>query len=216
MTEELREQNMKTVLDCRGLACPQPVLRAKELLDSLAQGSLEVLVDNEAAQSNLIRFGKSLGCAVEVRTAGETRHITISKGPQGDAARADAQAPAPDAYRCDQPGTGLIIVIPADTMGRGDDVLGGLLMRAYIKTIKSLRPLPGKIFFYNTGVRITATDSDLIAPLSELAGLGVEIYSCGTCLDFLHFKETLLVGQVTNMFEIMEAMAQAGKVVSPY
>ena len=202
---------MNTVLDCRGLACPQPVLRAKELLDSLTQGSVEVLVDNEAAQSNLIRFGKSLGCAVEIHASGETRHITISKEGQ-----AKVPVPPPDEYRCDLAGTGLIIVVPADTMGRGNDALGGVLMRAYIKTIKSLTPLPGKIFFYNTGVRITATDSDLIAPLSELAGLGVEIYSCGTCLDFLHLKETLLVGQVTNMFEIMEAMAQAGKVVSPY
>ena len=203
---------MNTVLDCRGLACPQPVLRAKELLDTMAQGSVEVLVDNEAAQSNLARFGKSQGCAVEIRAAGDTRHITLSKGLHGDGAK----AAAPEDYRCDLPGAGLVMVIPADTMGRGDDALGGVLMRAYVKTIKSLSPLPAKIFFYNTGVKITATESDLIAPLRELAGQGVEIYSCGTCLDFLNLKDTLLVGQTTNMFEIMEAMAQSSKVVSPY
>ena len=89
-------------------------------------------------------------------------------------------------------------------------------MRAYVKTIKNLSPLPGKIFFYNTGVKITATESDLIAPLRELAAQGVEIYSCGTCLDFLNLKDALLVGQATNMFEIMDAMAQASKVLSPY
>ncbi|MDG4475559.1 sulfurtransferase-like selenium metabolism protein YedF [Thiovibrio frasassiensis] len=204
---------MNTVLDCRGLACPQPVIRAKELLDSLSQGSVEVLVDNEAAQSNLERFGKSMGCAVAVRSSGETRHITISKGTDEGAAK----TPAPEEeYRCDLPGNALIYVIPAETMGRGDDALGNILMRAYIKTIKSLSPLPGKIFFYNTGVKITASESDLIAPLRELADLGVEIYSCGTCLDFLHLKDSLLVGQVTNMFEIMDAMAQANKVASPY
>ena len=203
---------MNTVLDCRGLACPQPVIRAKELLDSLEQGSVEVLVDNEAAQSNLERFGKSQGCAVAIRSAGDTRHITISKGPHGNTAK----AVAPEDYRCDQAGTGLIHVIPADTMGRGNDTLGEVLMRAYIKTIKNLSPLPAKIFFYNTGVKITATESDLIAPLRELAAQGVEIYSCGTCLDFLNLKDTLLVGQVTNTYEIMDAMAQASKVVSPY
>ncbi len=208
--------NTNTVLDCRGLACPQPVIRAKELLDSLAQGAVEVLVDNEAAQSNLERFGKSQGWAVEIRASGDTRHITISKGSHGDAAKPVAKAPAPEDYRCDLPGTGLVYVIPADTMGRGNDPLGAVLMRAYVKTIKNLSPLPAKIFFYNTGVKITATESDLIAPLRELAAMGVEIYSCGTCLDFFNLKDTLLVGQVTNMFEIMEAMAQAAKVVSPY
>ena len=203
---------MNTVLDCRGLACPQPVLRAKELLDSMAQGSVEVLVDNEAAQSNLERFGKSQGCTVEIRTSGDTRHITLSKGPHGDGAK----AVSPEDYHCDLLGSGLIIVVPADTMGRGNDALGGVLMRAYIKTLKHLSPLPAKIFFYNTGVKITATESDLIAPLQELADLGVEIYSCGTCLDFFNLKDTLLVGKPTNMFEIMDAMAQANKVVSPY
>ncbi len=203
---------MNTVLDCRGLACPQPVIRAKELLDSLTHGAVEVLVDNEAAQSNLERFGKSQGCAVEIRASGDTRHITISKGPHGDTAK----ALAPEDYRCDLPATGLVYVIPADTMGRGNDALGGVLMRAYVKTLKHLSPLPAKIFFYNTGVKITATESDLIAPLRELAALGVEIYSCGTCLDFLNLKDTLLVGQTTNMFEIMDAMTQAHKVVSPY
>jgi selenium metabolism protein YedF len=203
---------MNTVLDCRGLACPQPVLKTKELLDGLERGSVEVLVDNEAAESNLARFGKSQGCTVEIRVSGDTRHITLGKGPQAEGAKVTA----PEDYRCDLPGTGLIIVIPADTMGRGNDALGGVLMRAYVKTLKNLSPLPAKLFFYNTGVKITATESDLIAPLRELADLGVEIYSCGTCLDFFNLKDALLVGQVTNMFEIMEAMAQAAKVVSPY
>ena len=203
---------MNTVLDCRGLACPQPVLRAKELLDSLTHGAVEVLVDNEAAQSNLARFGKSQGCTVEIRASGDTRHVTISKEPRRDAAK----TVAPEDYRCDLPGSGLVIVIPAETMGRGNDALGGVLMRAYVKTIKNLSPLPTKIFFYNTGVKITASESDLIAPLRELAAQGVEIYSCGTCLDFLNLKESLLVGQVTNIFEIMDGMAQASKVVSPY
>lgn len=205
---------MHTVLDCRGLACPQPVIRAKELLDSMAHGSVEVLVDNEAAQSNLARFGKSQGCAVTIRASGDTRHITLSK----DGSAKDAVAPpAPEEYRCDLPTTGIIMVIPAETMGRGDDALGRVLMRAYVKTIKSLSPLPAKIFFYNGGVKITATESDLIAPLQDLAAQGVEIYSCGTCLDFFNLKDSLLVGQVTNMFEIMDAMAaQATTVISPY
>ena len=203
---------MNTVLDCRGLACPQPVIRAKELLDSLAHGVVEVLVDNEAAQSNLERFGKSQGCTVAITGSGNTRHIMLSKAPHGDVTK----ALTPEDYHCDLPGLSLVIVVPADTMGRGNDALGGVLMRAYIKTIKHLSPLPAKIFFYNSGVKITATESDLITPLQELAAQGVEIYSCGTCLDFFNLKDALLVGKATNIFEIMDAMAKAGKVVSPY
>ncbi|OGR00311.1 MAG: hypothetical protein A2505_09810 [Deltaproteobacteria bacterium RIFOXYD12_FULL_55_16] len=202
----------KIVLDCRGLTCPQPVLRAKELLDSMAQGAVEVLVDNEAARSNLERFGKSQGLAVASHSAGETHQVTISKSTGEEASK----APASEDYRCNLPGTGLIIVIPAETMGRGNEALGAVLMRAYIKTIKSLSPLPARIFFYNTGIKITASESDLVAPLQELEGLGVEIYSCGTCLDFFNLKDDLLVGKTTNMFEIMDAMAQAARVVSPY
>ena len=153
---------MHTVLDCRGLACPQPVIRAKELLDTMVRGSLEVLVDNEAAQSNLTRFGKNQGYGVESRASGDTRHITISKDTF---AKDTGAAPAPEEYNCDLPATGLVMVIPSETMGRGDDALGSVLMRAYVKTIKNLNPLPGKIFFYNSGVKITATESDLIAPL---------------------------------------------------
>src|SRR3989339_1009953 len=198
MTDLRQEQNIHTILDCRGLVCPQPVIRAKELLDSPGQSAVEVLVDNEAARSNLTRFGKSQGYEVASHSAGEAITITISKKQSGERA---AKEPAPETSRCDRPGAGLICVTPAETMGRGSDPLGGVLMRAYIKTLKNINPLPAKIFFYNSGVKITATESDLIAPLKELTDLGVEIFSCGTCLDFFNLKDDLLVGQVTNMFE---------------
>ena len=100
---------MNTILDCRGLACPQPIIRAKELLDSPGQGPVEVLVDNEAARSNLTRFGKSQGYEVTSHSAGDAIHITISKKPGGEAA--DKKV-APEDYRCELPGAGLICVIP--------------------------------------------------------------------------------------------------------
>lgn len=204
---------MATVIDCRGMVCPQPVIKTKELLDDLAEGAIEVLVDNDASKSNVERFGKSQGCAVTVRSEGSTHHITITKGKESKPA---SNAPAAEDYTCDLPGSAIVYVIPADTMGRGNDPLGGVLMRAFVKSIKSMPQRPGKIFFYNTGVKITATPSDLIEPLQELAADGVEIYSCGTCLDFLNLKESLLVGEVTNMYDIMDAMTTAAKVVSPY
>lgn len=203
---------MERRLDCRGLACPQPVLTAKDALDVMAEGLVEVLVDNEAARSNLERFGKSRGYKVTSSGSGELYRVRLEKTGTAEAIKEEVK---PEDYLCPTPGGGLVLVIPADCMGRGDDELGRVLMRAFIKTIKQLSPLPEKIFFYNAGVKLTATENDLIAPLGELVDLGVEIYSCWTCLDFFHLEDSLKVGQVTNMYEIMAAMAGAAKVISP-
>ncbi|MFZ5775128.1 MAG: sulfurtransferase-like selenium metabolism protein YedF [Thermodesulfobacteriota bacterium] len=205
---------MSQQLDCRGMACPQPVLAAKEALDALPEGEIEVVVDNDAARSNVARFAHSQGCGVAIRSEDGLHHLRITK--RGDVHQPTATAPAPEEYTCEPPASlGIIHVISSDTLGRGDDALGGVLMRAFIKTIKSAAPLPSRIYFYNTGVRLTATDSDLIAPLRELASMEVGIFSCGTCLDFLHLKESLLVGEVTNMFDILDAMNKATKVINP-
>lgn len=199
-------------LDCRGLACPQPVLAAKEALESGAGGLVEVLVDNQAAKSNLVRFGRSLGH--KVTDSGEGFEIIV-RIEKNEGKNSDKTSSEPDSCPCAPSPGGFIIIIPADRMGRGDEELGRVLMRAFTKTIRELSPLPAKIFFYNAGVKLTATDNDLIAPLAELAALGVEIYSCWTCLDFFHLEDSLKVGQVTNMYEIMAAMAGAAKVISP-
>ncbi len=204
---------MKQIVDCRGMVCPEPVIKTKDALESIEEGIIEVVVDNDASKSNVERFAASQGCNVAVHSADNTHTLTISKG---EGATASPGAKPAEQYTCDLPDGGLIYVIPADTMGRGDDNLGSVLMRAFIKSIMHMAPQPSKIFFYNSGVTITATESDLIAPLQELEKQGVEIYSCGTCLDFFNLTDNLLVGSPTNMYEIMDAMTQAKKVVSPY
>lgn len=204
---------MNTILDCQGMLCPQPVIATRDALAGMAAGVLEVVVDNEASRSNVERFALSQGCAVTVVHEGARFRLLIAKASGATPAPG---APAAEAYTCPTPAaTGLIYVIPSDTMGHGDDALGRVLLRAFIKTIKEMSPRPDTIFFYNTGIKVTATDSDLIAPLKELEAAGVAIFSCGTCLDFFNLKERLLVGKVTNMYEIMAAMTTAARVVSP-
>lgn len=205
---------MQKIVDCQGMVCPQPVIATRDALAAMAEGVLTVVVDNEASRSNVERFALSQGCAVTSATAGNLFRLTITKA-SGAAPQPDARAA--EAYVCPTPaGAGLVYVFPADTMGHGDDNLGRVLLRAFVKTIREVEPRPARIFFYNTGVRVTATDSDLIAPLKELEAQGVAIFSCGTCLDFFNLKNELRVGTVTNMYEIMAAMATASRVVSPY
>lgn len=44
------------MLDCRNMACPQPVMQAKEKVEAEAPPIIEVLVDNQAASQNVSRF----------------------------------------------------------------------------------------------------------------------------------------------------------------
>ena len=209
------EQEQKE-LDCRGQLCPQPVIQTKEALDAMGSGRLQVLVDNEAARSNVARLARSQGLAVDIREEeGGLFRLGIDKdsaASAGPTAEVD-----PEEYLCYPAGSGVIGIIDADTMGRGDLELGRVLMRSFVKTLPSLDALPGPLYFYNSGVRVTAgpPDHGLVDPLLELEGRGVAIYSCGTCLDYFGLSEQLQVGRVTNMYDIIKAMAGAQHIIRP-
>ena len=57
--------------------------------------------------------------------------------------------------------------------------------------------------------------SDALEDLKYMESQGVEILTCGTCLNHFGLTEKLAVGSVTNMYSIVEKMAQAGKVIRP-
>ncbi len=200
-------------LDCRGLKCPQPVLKTKDALEQITSGEIEVTVDNEASRSNVERFVRSQGCIATVTESNGNFVILASKSEDAPKTVKNVDV---SSFTCEPVHTDLIYVVPSNIMGQGNDDLGKVLIRAFVKTIKDVSPQPSKVLFFNTGVMITAMDSDLVQPLKDLEAKGVEIFSCGTCLDFLGLKDKLLVGKTTNMFEIMQNMANATKIVSPY
>lgn len=200
-------------LDCRRLACPQPVLQVKEALEQGAE-SLEVLVDNEAACKNVQRFAAGMGYSVEIGQKDAACYRLFISG-QAKSGLGDA-APVPETPCCVPPGQGgLLYVIASDTMGRGDDLLGRSLLQTYIQTIAAVEPLPRTIIFYNSGVRLVTTESDALTALKALQEKGVEILVCGTCLEFYQLKSAIQVGQISNMFAIMDATVHAARVVSP-
>ncbi len=199
------------ILDCIGLACPKPVLRAK---DALAAGAtaIKVMVDNEASQNNVARFGRSQGHEVSVSREGENLYAVCIVA-RGDTV---TESVDPAAYQCALPSSPkMIYVISSDSMGRGSDDLGWALLQTYVQTIKDVQPLPSKIVLYNAGVKLVATESGALEALRQLQKMGVEILACGTCLDFYQLKSALQVGQISNMHEIMTTMAEADKIVSP-
>lgn len=189
------------VLDCRGKSCPVPVLETKKLLDEGAPEELKVAVDNEAARENVGRFLESRGYRVAVEPQGETTFLVASRE------KAET-GPATDRKK-------VVAFIDAETLGRGDEQLGSILMKSFIFTLKELNPLPWRIIFINSGVKLASADSELLPQLRELENLGVEILSCGTCLDFFHLKERLGSGRVSNMYEILSSLTEATNVLKP-
>ncbi len=65
-----------SVVDCRGLACPQPVMTTKKALDQLKEGELMVIVDNAVSCNNVERFAQSQGCSVEVESRGQDFYLS--------------------------------------------------------------------------------------------------------------------------------------------
>jgi selenium metabolism protein YedF len=107
------------------------------------------------------------------------------------------------------------VQVAAATMGAGDDELGALLLRSFLKTQAQLESRPDRIVFYNGGVRLCCAGSLLLDDLRALEAAGVELIACGTCLNFFGIADRLEVGRVTDMLEIATVLAEAGTLVRP-
>lgn len=206
-------------IDCRGLSCPEPVLRAKAALEQGVE-PFAILVDNEASRDNVLRFGHSRNCRVDLTTLADgSFHLGfLAEGREG---AGDPVSFDEADYSCIIPGgapaaCNLVYVIGSDSMGRGSDELGWALLQTYIATIKEISPQPSRILFYNSGVKLVATAGKALEALQSLEKKGVKILSCGTCLEFFQLEKRLQVGTITNMYEIMDSMATADRLVSPF
>ena len=100
-------------------------------------------------------------------------------------------------------------------MGSGNDELGKVLIKGFIFAVTQLDKLPKTMLFYNGGATLTAEGSDSLEDLKHLEAQGVEILTCGTCLNYYGMTDKLQVGSVTNMYSIVEKMAGADKIIQP-
>jgi selenium metabolism protein YedF len=189
-------------LDCRGQTCPVPVVETKKLIEQRSPKELKVAVDSEAPRDNVRRFLESRGYEVTIEPADEGFLVLGSRQVE------DAVAKAKQEKR-------IIVFVDGETLGRGDDQLGRILMKSFIITLKELKPLPWRVIFINGGVKLASQGAELIPHLHDLENLGVELLSCGTCLDFYELKEKLKVGRVSNMYEIVSSLAESTGVLKP-
>ena len=86
-------------------------------------------------------------------------------------------------------------------------------MKNFIITLLDMAAVPDLILFVNTGVLLTTEGSEVLEALEKLGNCGVEVFSCGVCLDFFQRKDKLAAGAVTNMFTIAESLLQARSVI---
>lgn len=196
-----------------GDACPIPVVKTIKALAALGgAGTIETLVDNEVAVENLKRLASEKGCGVSVEKAAEKEwHVTfdVPEGLSVDAGEADdAQCLVPAKKN-------LVIQVSSDAMGAGSDELGRNLMKAFIYAVTQQDELPATMLFYNGGAHLSCEGSPALDDLKALAEQGVEILTCGTCLNHYGIADKLAVGEVTNMYVICQKLEQASNIVRP-
>lgn len=210
---------MEKTVNALGLACPLPVVETKKALESMTEaGTITVLVDNEIAVQNVFRFAGSKQLEAKSEKVSDTEfHIVIqvSAAQVGAGNVAAAAEEAEPACILDGRRKGLVVAVGSNKMGNGAEALGKSLMKAFIFALTKQDYLPETMLFFNSGANLTCEDSESLADLKELEAQGVEILTCGTCLDFYNLKEKLAVGGVTNMYVIVEKMEKASLIVKP-
>ena len=197
-----------------GDTCPIPVVKAKNAIKELGgAGTVEVLVDNEIAVQNLGKMAKQKGYAFQSEKLGAAEFkVTMTVGESAEQQNVDD---IPEV--CAVPGhkKNVVVAINSAKMGVGHDELGGVLIKGFIFALTQMDELPSAILFYNGGATLTTEGSTSLEDLKNLEAQGVEILTCGTCLNYYGLSDKLCVGEVTNMYSIVEKLTGADLVVKP-
>nr|WP_300093857.1 sulfurtransferase-like selenium metabolism protein YedF [Sedimentibacter sp.] len=197
------------VVDARGKLCPQPVIMTKKEADA-GEYELTVIVDNETAKSNVLKFGAKLNFNTRTEDKNDGIYIYLNKEEckECEVIIAEASEDHKEARTLNRG-----FVFGSDKLGKGSDDLGRILMKSFIYTVSEKEPYPDFMVFLNSGVRLTAKGSDSLDDLKKLEEGGVKIVSCGTCLNFFEITNDLEVGSVSNMYDIVDLISESDNTV---
>lgn len=212
-------------VNAMGDICPIPVVKTKKALGELnGPGEIEVLVDNETAVKNVTKMARNSGAEAESEQLGDKQYrvlITVGedaaeklKSAKSPAVQPQGQTQQEAAAGC-RTCVGTVVAVGSDRMGEGSEELGHILIKSFIFALTQLDDLPDKILFYNGGAKLTVEGSESLEDLKTLEEQGVEIMTCGTCLDYYGIKDKLAIGGVTNMYSIVETLQSAMSVIRP-
>ena len=197
-------------VDCRGLQCPEPLIRTRDALKAAPGASaVTVLVDNPTSLENVRKFLAKSGFTCQVSQEGTVHRVVGARAHEAPLAEPEEQCGAP------QPaGAKALVLITTETLGRGDDELGARLMKNFLGTLPELRGL-WRVVLLNGGVKLAAQPGDALENLKKLASAGVSILVCGTCLGHYGLLEAKQVGETSNMLDIVTSLDLADKVIRP-
>lgn len=195
---------MKIEVDARGLNCPMPVIHTKKELDKIEEGLVVTTVDNDIAKENILKLAKSLNC--EAKVIKEEKDFISIEIKKGDNVIIEQNENVALENKC--------VFISSDKMGTGNDELGNVLIKGFIYTLTESKPYPQNIILVNGGVKLSTENEATVENLKILEEAGVNILSCGTCLDYYNLKEKLQVGSVTNMYTIVEIMKESSQTIT--
>jgi selenium metabolism protein YedF len=192
---------MTKIVDARGKACPQPVILTKKALEEGAT-DLVILVDNETACNNVSNLAEKMGCQISVERADSDFKVSVKRvGKLKGEARPGQLADS-------------VFIINSEELGVGAGELGKLLRKSFLGALAESKNRPSTMLFINTGVKLVAEGSPVIEQLRAIEKAGTEILACGTCLDYFGLKEKVAVGNISNMYNFVEAITTATKVVT--
>ena len=195
-------------LDMTGKACPIPVITTKRLLEASAPGTtVEVVVDNPTAVDNLAKFASQRGYGFA--RGGDAPGSFSVVLTAADAVTSSEAAPAASGRKT------RVVAVSSRTMGEGDERLGATLLKGFLYALTEQDIWPDTVLFYNGGAFLSTAGSESLDDLRTLEDGGVEILTCGTCLNFYGLGDQLAVGGVTNMYSIVELLATADSVIKP-
>ncbi len=194
-------------LNCRGLDCPQPVLRTKDFIEANPQALVfTIIVDNAAAAQNVVRFVESQGFSASLEQNDNDFEIKAERSEE-TSTESVGKEPATSSEKT-------LVLIPKNTMGSGDDVLGAGLMFNFLNTLNEMGETLWRVVFLNSGIKLTIEGAKTLPAIQHLEAQGVSILVCGTCLTHFNLLDQKRVGETTNMLDIVTSLQLADKVIS--
>lgn len=193
---------MNKIVDARGLDCPQPVILTKKAMDEGGgEGRLTAIVDRDVARENIKRLAQNQGYDYRVEEKDGEYHIHMTRVLNKEE---------------DEPSSSgrISILIKSDLFGEGDEELGRVLMKGFLYTLNELETTLSSLIFMNKGIFLTLEDSPVIEHIQTLEKKGIEVLSCGTCLDYYQKTDKLAVGRITNMYSALETIAGADRTIT--
>lgn len=204
-------------INALGKACPMPVILTKRAMKEFPNEDLKILVDNKIATQNLTKMADQLGFKTNVEQSGVSSYV-VQLTKESTDVESFSQVIEQESVLLEKEKSSqkqpYIVSIHSEIIGNGSEELGSTLMKSFFFSLSEQEQLPEKILFYNGGAKLTAKGSPILQDLQAMASEGVEILTCGICVEFFALEDKLMVGEATNMYRIVE-LQSSYKTVSP-